>query len=443
MSERFGLELGDGPDAVALLRGGKVPVTRAELRARADQLLAELTQRGARRVLVSSEDPEQILAAIDACDRARADLWVAHSSLPSAHIDDICAEFAIQVRLGDAGDGVRHREESREQVPSTAAVTGPNVHMMTSGTTGRPKIAVHRLESLLGRVRSAAANPVNREGRWLLTYQTTGFAGVQVLLTAALSRSVLAVPEERTPSGFYQAARAGAVRQISGTPTFWRSFLMVAERGALDLKQITIGGEAVDQPTLDRVKSAFPGARVTHIYASTEAGAVFAVNDGLAGFPKAWLEQPNQGVSLRVRDGFLQIKSPHIMRAYASETSQPLLEDGWLATADECETVGDRVMILGRKDSTINVGGSKVYPLTIEAALLALPEVIEARAFGVSNPISGNLVAAEVVIAPGLDKEQARTTILQQCRAQLEKHQVPRVLKVVDSIVVRESGKKG
>jgi acyl-coenzyme A synthetase/AMP-(fatty) acid ligase len=315
--------------------------------------------------------------------------------------------------------------------------------MMTSGTTGRPKIAMHQLESLLGRVRSAAANPRNREGRWLLTYQTTGFAGVQVLLTAVLSRSVLAVPDERTPSGFYQAACAASVQQISGTPTFWRSFLMVAERGVLDLRQITIGGEAVDQATLDRVKAGFPRARVTHIYASTEAGAVFAVNDGLAGFPRAWLEQEAQGVSLRVRDGFLQIRSPHLMRAYASQEQQPLLEDGWLGTADQCEIVGDRVVILGRKDSTINVGGSKVYPLTIETALLALPEVVEARAFGVSNPISGNLVAAEVVIAPGLDRGQARTTILQQCRARLEKHQVPRVLKVVDAIVVRESGKKG
>jgi hypothetical protein len=42
----------------------------------------------------------------------------------------------------------------------------------------------------------------------------------------------------------------------------------------IPLKQITIGGEAVDQVTLDMLRGVFPAARITHIYASTEAGAL-------------------------------------------------------------------------------------------------------------------------------------------------------------------------
>lgn len=434
MSDATGLGFDRGDDTVALLADG-THTTRGQLRELSDGLLERMQGDGVKRVLVQSDDPADVLRAIDACSRGNAALWIAHTSLPQGYVDDICAQFGIQLRVGS-------RDEPLHAGTADAPV-GASIHMMTSGTTGRPKIAAHTLDTLLGRVRTAAGLPQNQRGRWLLCYQTTGFAGVQVLLTAALSHGAIAVPRERTPAGFYSAAAAAKVTQISGTPTFWRSFLMVAEPGALQLRQITLGGEAVDQPTLDRVKAAFPTARVTHIYASTEAGAVFAVHDGRAGFPAAWLEEPIQGVQLRLSDGYLQIKSPRAMHRYVSETEQPHLDDGWIATADRCEIEGDRVRIIGRQDSTINVGGSKVYPLAVETILLDLPEVLEARVYGEPNPISGYLVAAEVVLAPDTDPAQAKKSILRQCRERLSGYQVPRVLQIVDSIRVHQSGKKG
>jgi acyl-CoA synthetase (AMP-forming)/AMP-acid ligase II len=426
----LGLETGD--EALAVLTG-PVRVSRGALRARADALLAEFEARGVERALVRSDDPMHILRAIDASSRSGADLWIAHTNLPDEFLVEIVEQAGIQAVLG----------ETDEFRAGTGAAKAARIHMMTSGTTGRPKIAVHTLATLLNRVRSGANVQANREGKWLLTYQTTGFAGVQVMLMAMLSRGLIVVPEQRTPAGFYEAAKQGEVTQISGTPTFWRSFLMVAPRGALALRQITLGGEAIDQATLDRVKAAFPEARVTHIYASTEAGVGFSVHDGREGFPKAWLERENQGVELRLRDGLLELKTPNAMQRYASGAEQPLLDDGWLKTADRCEIVGERVRILGRQDSTINVGGSKVYPLAVESFLLGLPGVQEARVFGIPNPISGNLVAAEVALAPGVDPEQARISILAACREGLAGYQVPRSFKIVDSVKVAASGKKG
>lgn len=436
MTTGAGLDLQERDPTPALLVAGSA-LSRGELRERADHLIERFEDGRIRRALVSSDDPSYVLSAIDACDRAGVDLWIAHTNIPEEFIAEACEQFGIQLRIGDTD------ELSNTALRPSSDPVAPHVHMMTSGTTGRPKIAKHTLDSLLGRIRSNVRLSANREGRWLLTYQTTGFAGVQVLLTGVLSRGIIAVPEERTPAGFYAAAKAASVTQISGTPTFWRSFLMVVEPGVLQLRQITIGGEAVDQATLDRVKAAFPGARVTHIYASTEAGAVFAVHDGLAGFPAAWLDQPTQGVQLRLDDGFLQIKTPNVMRGYLTEKEQPLLDDGWLATADRCEVIGDRVKIIGRQDATINVGGSKVYPLAVETVLLDMPEVAEARVFGVPNPISGYLVGAEVVLHAGVEPEQARPAILARCRERLAGYQVPRVFKVVDAIAVRASGKKG
>jgi acyl-coenzyme A synthetase/AMP-(fatty) acid ligase len=437
MTHGAGLELEDG-DAGLLVMRGATQVSRGELKRRADALLAELEARGTTRVLVRSDDPVDILRAIDACDRAGVDLFVAHTNIPDDFIEELATRFGVGLVVGPV------------DVPRDAAPGEPpaaRIHMMTSGTTGRPKVAVHDLGSLLHRVRGAASLPANREGRWLLTYQPTGFAGVQVQLTAVLSRGVVVDPVERTPAGFLRAAAEGGVSQISATPTFWRAFLMVAKPESLPLRQITLGGEAVDQATLDRLKAAFPGARITHIYASTEAGVVFAVHDGREGFPAAWLEQPGgaagRGAELRVRDGFLQIKTPNAMRGYVTEAAQPILEDGWLSTADRCEVRGDRVAMLGRQDSTINVGGSKVYPLAVETALLGDPGVVEARVYGVANPVTGQLVAADVVLAKGEEPDAAKMRILAMCRGKLAGYQVPRLLKIVDSIEVRASGKKG
>ena len=422
-------------DEAPLVALGAAIASRGDVRQRADALRAKLEGGGLARVVVQSDDPAQILTALHACSATGADLWVAHTNVAEAFIAELVEEFKVQLLI---------RDEARETgVTGAGAEPAHRVHMMTSGTTGRPKVAIHSLESLLSRVRPTAQVAANRDGRWLLSYQPTGFAGMQVTLTAVLSNGLLVVPETRTPAGFYAAAREHGVTQISATATFWRALLMVAEPGSLSLRQITLGGEPIDQATLDRLRAAFPDARLTHIYASTEAGVVFAVHDGRAGFPAEWLETPPQNVGLRIRDGRLQIKTPNAMRAYATETAQPLTDDGWLATADECEIDGDRVFILGRKDSTINVAGSKVYPLAVETFLLGLDGVVEAKVFGVPNPVTGAIVGAKVVLAPGLDPKETKKVILKACRAGLPAYQVPRAFEIVDAIEVHASGKKG
>jgi acyl-coenzyme A synthetase/AMP-(fatty) acid ligase len=426
----FGLETGDATPLVA--HGGRT-LSRGDLADAAQALASAMTTAGVSRVMVHSDDPFRILRALDAASRTGADLFIAHTNLPQTHIDDVVKTFGVQMILGA-------EDQMTGETPADAATA--RVFMMTSGTTGAPKIASHSLNALMSRAK-AAMHPGNRGAKWLLTYQPTGFAGVQVQLTAVVGRGLVVSPEERTPAGFLAAAKANGVTQISATPTFWRAFMMAAKPGEISLRQITLGGEASDQATLDRVKKAFPEARVTHIYASTEAGVVFSVHDGIEGFPAAWLESETQGVSMRVRDGFLHIRTPNAMNGYVSGAAQPKQDDGWLTTADRVEIRGDRAFIVGRDDSTINVAGSKVYPLMVEQFLLRQPGVVEARVFGVANPIAGQLVAAEVVLEDGADPAATRSALMTACREGLAQYQAPRMLKIVDAIIVRESGKKG
>jgi acyl-CoA synthetase (AMP-forming)/AMP-acid ligase II len=426
-----GLDLSPGDPATAVLKGGRA-ITRGELRALSEQFEGEMQRLGARSAVTCTDDAVTIIAAIDMAGRTGWDLYIAHTALQPEQVDALIAASGIAVRIDDAGV---HATGVTAEPPSGA------VYMMTSGTSGAPKVAQHTLDSLLRRVTSGRGR-VAPAGRWLLTFQPTGFAGVQVQLSAITSGGTVVVPAERTPAGFHEAAVAGKVTHISATPTFWRSLLMLVRPGELDLQQVTLGGEGADQAILDRLRKHFPNARVTHTYASTEAGVVFAVHDGLAGFPSAWLAGPVQGVELRLQDGFLHIRSAALMRRYASGEAQPLQSDGWLATTDRCEVEGERVRILGRDDAMINVAGSKVYPAAVEAVLLSLPEVAEARVYGMKNPIAGMLVAADVVLAAGQVPAAAKAAIQAACRERLASYQQPRMLRIVDKIQVLASGKK-
>jgi acyl-CoA synthetase (AMP-forming)/AMP-acid ligase II len=231
---------------------------------------------------------------------------------------------------------------------------------------------------------------------------------------------------------------------LSGTPTFWRALLLaLTKETPLPLRQITLGGEAVDQSILDALRAAFPEARIIAIYASTEAGALFAVKDGRTGFPATWLREGIEGCELRIVDGVLQVRSPRAMRGYLGDaTKRALTDDGWLITGDVVEVTGERVEFRGRVDNVINVGGGKVMPEQVEAALLEVPVVREVRVYGIKNPIAGDVLAADVVLAQAVTEAEARKAIFSALSARLEPYKVPRIYRFVDKISVNATGKK-
>lgn len=75
-----------------------------------------------------------------------------------------------------------------------------------------------------------------------------------------------------------------------------------------------------------------------------------------------------------------------------------------------------------------------VRPEEVEQALLSLPEVVDAQVYGARNPLTGFLVAANVVPRAGIAEADVRVAILTELRAKLEAYKVPRKLRFVDSI---------
>ena len=311
--------------------------------------------------------------------------------------------------------------------------------LATSGTTGVPKLIEHTLETLCRTVKRDSN--CGAEFVWGLLYDPCRFAGLQVLLQALVSGSLLSIPPTGKITDHIEFFSSCRVNALSATPSLWRKLLMAGRIGSLTLRQITLGGEIADKMILDALKKKFPRARITHIYASTEAGSAFAVQDGRAGFPAQWLDHSSAPVMLRARDDGHLLLRPALLPA-GEEVRNRIDADGYLDTEDLVRVEGDRVYFLGRVSGAINVGGNKVNPEEVENHIRKVSGVLDVRVFGKKSSILGQIAAAEVVAAAGYDVQELRRGIQQYCRGKMENWQFPAMISFVPDLTENAAGKR-
>jgi len=314
-----------------------------------------------------------------------------------------------------------------------------SIGIFTSGTTGEPKLALHswnriRLPGEFAAKRLPAA-------RWLMTYNPTAYAGLQVFFTALATGGAVIYPAPGA-EGAAAAVREHGVEAISATPTWWRMLLAALPKEAVvpPLLQASLGGERVDQAVLETIQIRFNPRRLTHIYASTEAGSAIVVSDGRAGFPAAWLEDSDRSVRLRIRDGFLEIASPYRMVGYAGQPAASGGQGDWYRTPDLVSQQGDRVHFIGRSDTVANIGGAKVVLEEVEQSLMQLGWFSDCRVYTRSSPVTGTLLCAEVVPTP--DRTVTIPALKEALATRLPRHAQPQLVKIVSSLQLSANGKK-
>ena len=307
----------------------------------------------------------------------------------------------------------------------------------TSGTSGPPKLVAHTLRTLTAAIAEAPLQ------QWATFYDIRRYGGLQVLLRALSGQGSLQLGSagESLDSILVRFGETKATH-ILGTPSHWRKVLMSAEAHRIAPDYVRLSGEIADNAVLGALREAYPRARIEHAYASTEAGVVFAVDDGQAGFPASWLNG-NGAVRIKVVGGTLRVRSDRRALRFLGDVEPALAdEDGFVDTGDMVEQRGDRLYFVGRRGGIINVGGSKVHPEEVEAALNAHEAVRASRVYARKNPIIGALVVADVVLRndriarPGLEAD-----ILAACRASLAPHMVPATLRFVDDLPMTDGGK--
>jgi acyl-coenzyme A synthetase/AMP-(fatty) acid ligase len=317
--------------------------------------------------------------------------------------------------------------------------------LMTSGTTGLPKLVSHTLKSLTSAIQPRSAKSTG--AIWSTFYDIRRYGGLQILLRAALTGSSLVLSDTAEPTAdFLARAATTGVNQISGTPSHWRRALMSPAAHLLNPRYVRLSGEAIDQTILNNLQTFYPEARLVHAFASTEAGVAFEVVDGASGFPEEMLEE-TANVEMKILDGTLRIRSAGNASRYLGEGA-PILkdQDGFIDTNDLVELRGGRYYFTGRRDGVINVGGLKVHPEQVEAVIARHPDVQMCLVRAQKSPITGALVVADVVLRKDCtpiehDETVIQTDILQLCREHLPAHKVPALINVVPMLGVGGSGK--
>jgi acyl-coenzyme A synthetase/AMP-(fatty) acid ligase len=320
--------------------------------------------------------------------------------------------------------------------------------LFTSGTTGLPKLVLHTLTTL-----HPPNSDVYTTGHpvvWSTFYDIRRYGGLQVFLRALLGgASIVLSSTEESTEDFLSRAGASGVTHISGTPTHWRKALMSSAIHRMSPDYIRLSGEVVDQIILDSLRATFPHAKIVHAFASTEAGVAFEVTDCKAGFPASLVDARDSAVEMKIENGSLRIRSPRKAVRYLGDSSGALEDgDGFVDTHDLVELRDDRYYFVGRSDRVINVGGLKVHPEEVEAVINQHPDVRMSLVKGRRNPVTGELVVAEIVLRSftgqadaATDAAVLRNQIIEICRRALPPHKVPAAIRFVSRLEITPSGK--
>ena len=317
--------------------------------------------------------------------------------------------------------------QSMDEVVVAVQDSKSEITIFTSGTTGQPKKVVHSIATL---TRSVRIGDRYKGQIWAYAYNPTHMAGLQVFFHAVENQNTLVNVFNQSREYVYQQIREKRITHISATPTFYR-LLLPFDLAFDSVIRVTLGGEKSDQHLYDSIMKIFPNAKINNVYASTEAGSLFAAKGDCFQIPETIKEK------FKVVDDELLIH-----KSLLGSSDSFKFTDDYYHSGDLIEWV-DEVQGLfrfkSRKNELINVGGYKVNPGEVEVAIQDIEGVRQAMVYGKANSILGNVLCADVVLESGF--ELTELDIKKVLSSQLQDFKVPRRIKFVEEISLTRTGK--
>ncbi len=317
--------------------------------------------------------------------------------------------------------------ENIDDVIAALQTSTSTITIFTSGTTGQPKQVVHSIGTL---TRSVRIGEKYQGQVWAYAYNPTHMAGLQVFFQAFENKNTLVNVFNNGRKTIYQKLEKYHITHISATPTFYR-LLLPAEKSFDTVLRATLGGEKSDSNLHEEICKLFPLAKINNVYASTEAGTLFAAKGEYFQIPKQ-----NRGL-FRVDAGELLIH--HSLLGKSDGFS---LDGDYYHSGDLIEWVDESVGLFkfkSRKNELINVGGYKVNPSEVEEVLNCVKGIQQSLVYGKPNSLLGNVLCAEVKLE---DKSTlTELDIRQTLKDKLQDFKIPRRIKFVDNFSLTRTGK--
>jgi acyl-coenzyme A synthetase/AMP-(fatty) acid ligase len=412
-----------------------------------------------RSVLVATRDQLTAALAMIELDGIAGRLVICPPDLPHDHLRAIVATAEVDAIVTDCGApdpgalGIPlHVKcsatiEPQHGLQDKLLVGGRQTEwvLLTSGTTGVPKLVSHNVASLTAPIKAGTGAPV-----WGTFYDIRRYGGLQIFFRAVVGGGSLILSSAGEPVADHLARLAAhGVTHISGTPSHWWRVLMGPAARTIAPRYVRLSGEIADQTMLDNLHAVYPLAGLGHAYASTEAGVGFEVDDGREGFPAHFVDDGNRDVDIKVVAASLRLRSARTASRYVGADVPALMDsEGFVDTGDIVERRGQRYYFVGRKDGIINVGGLKVHPEEVEAAINRHAGVWGSLVKSRKSPITGAIVVADVVLRASPDGADAgprlvalEREIIDACRRDLAPYKVPAAVRFVSALPMSATGK--
>jgi len=273
----------------------------------------------------------------------------------------------------------------------------PGIVFFSSGTTGRPKAILHDLNIFLKRY--SEPRPAFKTLNFLL-FDHIG--GLNTLFHTLFNKGQVIIPYARTVTEIINDIEKYKVELLPTTPTFLRMLIMDDElniKRLKSLKIITYGSEMMNENTLIKLNEIFPKVKFKQTYGMSEISILKVKSENNKSL---WIKIDSDGLETKIIKNVLFIRAQIKMFGYLNYKS-PFDKYGWYNTNDLVEKKGEFIKIVGRSKQIISIGGLKILPSEIERIALESPLVKDAKAQGVSNPITGQHI--EIVCEPKMKVE--------------------------------------
>ncbi len=456
--------------------GGSLRLDRGQLWDWVGQLTRQLQQRGLRAgdrlAWLGLNHPLQ-LAALMACSRLGAIFVPLNFRLAAAELQQVMDDATPAWLVHDAGhaevaavlrgpnrlsqDELMVSPCAQELVcPPTDGDT-PVLLVYTSGTTGRPRGALHTQAALLANARASEwAHGFTADDVVLSTLPLFHVGGLCIQTLPALLAGVPVILHPRfEPQAWLDEVAGGAPTLSLLVPATIRAVIEhrawpTVPRGRL--RGIMTGSSTVPLHYLQAFHAR--GIPVGQVYGSTETGPVSVVlklNDAIAREGETgW---PHPGAQVRLLDGEghevppgetgeVCLQADNLMRGYWNREGRAGdgLREGWFHTGDlGCQAPDGCLRIVGRAKDMIISGGENIYPAEIENLLVALPGVLECAVVGVPDERWGETPVAAIVAQPG--SGLSAEVVLDHLQSRIARFKLPRRVVFVESLPKSALGK--
>ncbi len=328
----------------------------------------------------------------------------------------------------------------------------------TSGTTGRPKAAIHRHADMFAYVEAMCRNALR------LTSQDIALCSARMYFAYGLGNSVwfpLATGSSAVVNSLPISAEMAATLSarfepsvLYGVPNFFARVVDTCSPDSFrSLRCLVSAGEALEVGIAERLTEFFGGIPVLDGIGSTEVGQTFVSNTvdewrpGTLGkvLPPYEIRvvAPDGELAEPGLEGDLWVRGPSIAAGYWNRPDAPLGKGGWLDTRDRVSVDGDGwVTYRCRADDTEVVGAVNVNPREIERLVIEDDAVAEAAVVGVREFTGASTLQAFLVAASGaVIDESVMRGIHRRLLTRLSAFKVPHRFAVLERLPRTTNGK--